>query len=78
MEEGKFLEMLLSISPYLVAKVLVLMVLFMHVAFSGVVLRQVDFMIHVLNEEKSGVLRGAALIHLILSIFVFFLSMIIL
>jgi len=78
MEFVKIIEAILAIPPFLVVKAMIVILLFLHIAFSGVVLRQVDFMIKVLSEERSGVLRSAALGHLGLSILVLLLSLIIL
>jgi len=79
MEFNQIIEVILSISPFLVAKILILIALLMYVLFAGIVLRQVDFMRHVLTEgRRSSFLRMAAVIHLMLVIIVFILSLLIL
>ena len=75
---GNIIDRVLAISPLFIVKVVVLVLLLMYVVFSGVVVRQIEFMTRVLKEENSGVLRIFALLHFILAIFVFLLAVVIL
>lgn len=68
------LENLVSLDPWGMAKLTVLVFLGLYIAFAFIVVRQVKLMTGVLNGTIDLPLRGLVLLHLLLSIGVFILA----
>lgn len=57
-------------APFLIAKILVIILLLVHLVFSLVVVRQTKMMIKVVEAKISSVIYSISLLHLFASLFV--------
>lgn len=78
MDLAVIIKFLLSISPWLIAKIFILILLFLYFCFAGIIVRQVDLMNQVLEAKFSPIIRLVALVHLGATICIFFLALIVL
>ena len=74
----QFLENLFQVSPWGLVKAAVLLALGIYIVFAIIIVRQVKLMTNVLNGQMDLPLKTVALIHLVLAIGVFLLSLAIL
>ena len=58
-------------APFLIAKILVIILLLIHLVFSIVVVRQTKLMLKVVEAKISSAIYGIALLHLLASLFIF-------
>ena len=72
------LDVILAISVWDVAKIGILVFLFIYIVFSVVVIRQVNLMSQALNGTLNLPLKVLAWLHFGLAVFVFFLSLLML
>lgn len=72
------MESILNVSIWGLAKVFVIFALFIYLVFAIVVVRQVHMMIKVVSGELNLPIKIAAWLHLVLAIFIIFLSVAIL
>ena len=66
-----FLTLLYSSAPYFLIKGIALVLLFLHLSFSVVVVRQAKLMTAVVEANISPVIYTVAIVHLLFSLFVF-------
>ena len=73
-----FLEEIIGISVWSIAKVFVLLALLIYIVFSLIVIRQVKLMGQTLDGKVNVAVKIVAWVHLIVVLFIFLLALIIL
>ena len=76
MNPETILKIIFSISPWFIAKIFIMILLFLYICLGGIILRQVDLMNQVLEAKFSPIIRLVSLAHLIVTIFIFLLALI--
>lgn len=78
MSPEQVLSSIVALPPLFFVKIFLLVLLVFYIVFAAVCYRQVDLMNRVVEAQISPILRMIALVHLGLSIFTFFLALLIL
>jgi len=73
-----FLENLVNISPWFIAKLAFLIFLTVYLAFAVIVIRQVQLMVKTLNGSFDLPLQILSFVHLAFTVFVFLMAVLIL
>jgi len=71
-----YYQTIVNISPWLIVKIVILILLLMYIFFAAILNRQVTLMNHVLEAKFSPLIKLFALIHVLIIIFIFALALI--